>query len=167
MLGLTETRTHDRINCQTMRTVRDISRDDRARIATCRLRTLTDRQTDRLKENYSIDGGKLYRFFTNAWSNVRWPLTFPELRISQHHSLNDRLVSGSYSLHGQLAEQLTQTICRRKHQPRLFSHYLRCVTKKKINQNTTNLTMAHQKSVKLLTDLEVKYQENSDFHFST
>ena len=30
---------------------RDISRDDRARIATCSLRTLTDR----LKENYSID----------------------------------------------------------------------------------------------------------------
>ena len=34
-----------------MRTVRDISRDDRARIATCGLRTLTDR----LKANYSID----------------------------------------------------------------------------------------------------------------
>ena len=31
--------------------LRDISRDDRARIATCSLRTLTDR----LKENYSID----------------------------------------------------------------------------------------------------------------
>ena len=42
MLGRTETRTRDRIYCQTMRTVRDISRDDRARIATCRLRTLTD-----------------------------------------------------------------------------------------------------------------------------
>ena len=48
MLGRTQTRTHDRIYCQTMRTVRDISRDDRARIVTCRLRTLTDRQTDRL-----------------------------------------------------------------------------------------------------------------------
>ena len=51
MLGRTETRTRDRIYCQTMRTVRDISRDGRARIATCSLRTLTDR----LKENYSID----------------------------------------------------------------------------------------------------------------
>ena len=51
MLGRTETRTRDRIYCQTMRTVRDISRDDRARIATCSLRTLTDR----LKANYSID----------------------------------------------------------------------------------------------------------------
>ena len=49
MLGRIETRTRDRIYCQTIRTVRDISRDDRARIATCSLRTLTDR----LKENYS------------------------------------------------------------------------------------------------------------------
>ena len=54
MLGRIETRTRDRIYCQTMRTVSDISRDDRARIATCSLRTPTDRQTD-LKENYSID----------------------------------------------------------------------------------------------------------------
>ena len=44
-------RTRDRMYCQTIRTVRDISRDDRATIATCRLRT----PTDRLKENYSID----------------------------------------------------------------------------------------------------------------
>ena len=42
MLGRTETWTRDRIYCQTMRTVRDISRDDRARIETCSLRTLTD-----------------------------------------------------------------------------------------------------------------------------
>ena len=55
MLGRTELRTRDRIYCQTMRTVRDISRDDRARIATCSLRTQNDRQTDRLKVNYSID----------------------------------------------------------------------------------------------------------------
>ena len=46
LLGRTETRTRDRMYCQTIRIVRDISRDDRARIATCRLRTLTDRQTD-------------------------------------------------------------------------------------------------------------------------
>ena len=52
MLGRIETRTRDRIYCQTIRTVRDISRDDRARIATCSLRT----PTDRFKENYSIDG---------------------------------------------------------------------------------------------------------------
>ena len=51
MLGRIETRTRDMIYYQTIRTVRDISRDDRARIATCSLRTLTDR----LKENYSID----------------------------------------------------------------------------------------------------------------
>ena len=41
-LGRTETRTRDRMYCQTIRTVRDISRDDRARIATCSLRTPTD-----------------------------------------------------------------------------------------------------------------------------
>ena len=46
LLGRTETRTHDRMYYQTKRTVRDISRDDRARIATCSLRTPTDRQTD-------------------------------------------------------------------------------------------------------------------------
>ena len=34
MLGRIETRTRDRIYCQTIRTDRDISRDDRARIAT-------------------------------------------------------------------------------------------------------------------------------------
>ena len=34
MLGRIETRTRDRIYCQTIRAVRDISRDDRARIAT-------------------------------------------------------------------------------------------------------------------------------------
>ena len=51
MIGRIETRTRDMIYCQTIRPVRYISRDDRARIATCRLRTLTDR----LKENYIID----------------------------------------------------------------------------------------------------------------
>ena len=45
-------RTRERMYCQTIQTGRDISRDDRARIATCSLRT----PTDRLKENYSIDG---------------------------------------------------------------------------------------------------------------
>ena len=37
LLGRTETRTRDRMYCQTIRIVRDISRDDRARIATCSL----------------------------------------------------------------------------------------------------------------------------------
>ena len=44
MLGRTETRTRDRMYCQTIRTVRDISRDNRARIATCSFAN-TDRQT--------------------------------------------------------------------------------------------------------------------------
>ena len=51
LLGRTETRTRNRMYCQTIPIVRDISQDDRARIATCSLRMLTDR----LKENYSID----------------------------------------------------------------------------------------------------------------
>ena len=42
ILGRTETRTRGRICFQTIRSVRYISRDDRARIATCRLRTATD-----------------------------------------------------------------------------------------------------------------------------
>ena len=54
LLGRTETLTRDRMYCQTIRTVKDISRDDRARIATCSLRTPTDRQADRLKENLLI-----------------------------------------------------------------------------------------------------------------
>ncbi len=45
-LGRTETRTCDRMCFQTIQTVWDISRDDRARIATCSLLTVTDRQTD-------------------------------------------------------------------------------------------------------------------------
>ena len=55
MLGRTEMRTRDRMYCQTIRSVWDISRGDRARIATCSLRT----STDRLKANYSIDNGSL------------------------------------------------------------------------------------------------------------
>ena len=45
ILCRSETRTRDRMYCQTIRSVRAIYRDDRARIATCTLRTLTDRQT--------------------------------------------------------------------------------------------------------------------------
>ena len=51
ILGRTEARTRDRICFQAIRSVRDISRDDRARIATCSLRTATDR----FKANYSVD----------------------------------------------------------------------------------------------------------------
>ena len=56
MLGRTETRTRDKIYCQTIGTVRDISRDDREELrpAVCE-RRLTDIQTYILKENYSID----------------------------------------------------------------------------------------------------------------
>ena len=55
MLGRTETRTRDRMYFQTIRTVRDISRDDRSIIATCSLRT----PTDRLKLTRSIEGVRL------------------------------------------------------------------------------------------------------------
>ena len=51
MTGGSDTLPRERMYCQTIRIVRDMSRDDRAIIATCRLRT----PTDRLKENYSID----------------------------------------------------------------------------------------------------------------
>ena len=50
LLGGTEKRTCDRMCFQTIRTVWDISRDDRAKIATCSLLT----SPDRFKENYSI-----------------------------------------------------------------------------------------------------------------
>ena len=63
MLGRTGTRTGERMYCQTIRTVIDIFRDDRARIANCRLRTPTDRHTDRLKDNYSIDVNGLTAYF--------------------------------------------------------------------------------------------------------
>ena len=63
MLGRTETRTRDRMCFQMIWIVWDISRDDRARIATCSLLT----STDRFKENYSIDKaltkGKLLSFY--------------------------------------------------------------------------------------------------------
>ena len=42
LLGRSETRTHERMYCQSIRTVRDISRDNQARIATCSLLTATD-----------------------------------------------------------------------------------------------------------------------------
>ena len=57
MLGRIETRTRDRIYCQTTRTVRDISREKYARITTCSLRTPTDLR--RFIES-SINYGKEY-----------------------------------------------------------------------------------------------------------
>ena len=54
--------------CQTIRIDRDISRDDRAIIATCSLRTLTDR----LKENYSIDYYADRRQVYNYWKGWGW-----------------------------------------------------------------------------------------------
>ena len=56
MLGRTETRNRDRVYCQTIRTIRCISRDGRARIAICSLRTPTE-----IRRNYSID---------DLWSRV-------------------------------------------------------------------------------------------------
>ena len=58
LLGRTETRTRDSQCVQSIRTVWDISRDDRASIATSSLLT----QTDRCKENYSIGIPKLTWF---------------------------------------------------------------------------------------------------------
>ena len=39
----------------TLSEMHNISRDDRVRNVTCSLQTATDRQTDRLEENFSID----------------------------------------------------------------------------------------------------------------
>ena len=62
-------RTRDRMYCQMIRSDRDISRDDRVRIATCSLRTPTDRQTDiqteRLVDNYSM-----YRLFAQLFQRL-------------------------------------------------------------------------------------------------
>ena len=52
LLGQTEMRTRGRKAWQSIRTVWDISQDDRARIATTSLRMLTDKQTY-IKENYN------------------------------------------------------------------------------------------------------------------
>ena len=51
VLGRTEMRTRDMMCVQSIRTVWDISREDRARIANCSLLS----SIDRLKENYTID----------------------------------------------------------------------------------------------------------------
>ena len=67
LLGRTETRTSYRMYCQAIRIVRDISRDDRAGIATYSLRTLTDR----LKENYSIELGGCP--FNGPLSGMKYP----------------------------------------------------------------------------------------------
>ena len=62
ILGRTETRTRDRMYLGRIRSVRDISRDDRARIATCSLRT----PTDRFKANYSEDIFAINKDFFNS-----------------------------------------------------------------------------------------------------
>ena len=54
-------RNRDRICFQTIRSVREISRDDRARIATCSLRTATDLS----QANYSVDFVIFNHFFGN------------------------------------------------------------------------------------------------------
>ena len=69
MLGRTETRTRDRMYCETIRTVRDISRDDRARIATCSLRT----PTDTIKENYCIDANSFRERADNRYEQFETP----------------------------------------------------------------------------------------------
>ena len=55
--------TDERKDHHSIRTVSDISRDDRTIIATCRLRTATDT----FKEHYSIDD-------LNEWFQVRFGL---------------------------------------------------------------------------------------------
>ena len=65
LLGLTEMQKRERKEWQSIWTVSDISRDDRARIATCSLRTATDR----FKEDYSIDVEYMH---APALTCIRW-----------------------------------------------------------------------------------------------
>ena len=72
MLGRTETRTRDRMYCQTIRTARDISRDNRARIiiVTCRLRTPTAlrRIIVLMTQLHAMNGSETGRLLRHAWS---------------------------------------------------------------------------------------------------
>ena len=72
LLGRTERRTRDRMYLGRIRSVRDISRDDRARIATCSLRT----PTDRLMENYSSIDCMLSGYACTHATKDRTPLVF-------------------------------------------------------------------------------------------
>ena len=80
MIGRTETRTRDRIYCQTIRTVRDISRDDRARIATCSLRTLTDRH--RYCHRHSRNEEHLPRSIHNICEDTYFIIALPHNQFS-------------------------------------------------------------------------------------
>ena len=79
ILGRTETRTHDRMYLGRIRSVRDISREERARIATFSLRT----PTDRLKANYSVDV-----LYIVLLSNKYVPSFLPSLTVRyRNHSV--------------------------------------------------------------------------------
>ena len=79
LLGRTETRTRDRMYLGRIRSVRDISRDDRARMATCSLRTPTDRLIEKIMgyhvpfprvENRSTIHGNQHPIFTPLITNA-------------------------------------------------------------------------------------------------
>ena len=72
-------RTRDRKYCQTIRSVRDISRDDRARIATSSLRTPTDRQTTD-RHTY---GELQYRFRIQLHTSSRSRVEFDSWRLRE------------------------------------------------------------------------------------
>ena len=59
ILGRTETRTRDRMYIVMIRSVCDISRGDRARIATCTLRTSTDLVGPKLLNGRAYDSAGL------------------------------------------------------------------------------------------------------------
>ena len=74
LLGQTEMRTRERNEWQSIRTVWDISRDDRVRIATC---SLQQWQIDRFKENSNIDD----------WLQGAEFVTIKRLPNMSHHQL--------------------------------------------------------------------------------
>ena len=77
LLGRTETRTRDGMDCQSIRTVWDISLEYGARIATCSLLTATDI----FKTNYSIDYARLAIPRTKLFSHASRMCTLMCIRM--------------------------------------------------------------------------------------
>ena len=77
--GQTEMQTHERKKWQSIQTIWDISRDDRARTAACSLRTATDR----FKENYNIETSAHILVFLVSPYSLQLLLPAIDQRLSQ------------------------------------------------------------------------------------
>ena len=94
MLGRTETRTRDRICFQTIRSVRDISRDDRARIATC-LVILIDQNLFTFFKFYSI---KNFRTQTIMHFQFLFKYRYTGLQVNLHRTLEKQLYDDAHAI---------------------------------------------------------------------